>query len=82
MTLLFSILIISGIIIGIFSLRKLKLTQIILVIASGFSALFACDFLFSLFGQNMPLNIYTLLISAVGGIPGVILLIVLRTLII
>lgn len=82
MTLLFSVLMISGIFIGIFALKKLKITQALLVIASGLSALFACDFLFSLFGQNMPINPYTLSISALGGIPGVILLIILRTLII
>lgn len=82
MTLLFSILILSGIFIGIFALKKMKFTQILLVITSGISALLACDFVLSLFGQNMPVNLYTLSISAVGGIPGVILLSLLKTIII
>lgn len=82
MTLLFTLLIISGIIIGIVAIKKLRFLQIVLSVFSGVSALLACDLIFSLFGQNIPLNAYTISISAIGGIPGVILLTILRTLII
>ncbi|MBQ9945630.1 MAG: pro-sigmaK processing inhibitor BofA family protein [Clostridia bacterium] len=70
---------ISAIIIIILMLKKLKPSQIILCVLSGIAALFACDFIMSLYGGNMPLNIYTVIISALGGLPSVILLLLLKT---
>ena len=62
-------------------LKKLKLKQIIFCIFSGLAALFCCEAITSFFGFEMlPLNYYTLGISAIGGIPGVILLVLLKML--
>lgn len=73
------ILIASAIIILIFMIKKLKPSQVIFCILSGMAGLFACDLLLSLFGGNMPINIYTVAISSLGGIPGVILLTLIKT---
>lgn len=59
--------------------RKLKLSQILFAVLSGIAALLCCDVIMSFFGNNMPINIYTVSLSAVGGIPGVILLVLLKT---
>ena len=78
MNILFTILITAGIILICFILKKLKFTQAILSACSGIAALFCCDFLMSMTGYlSMPINPYTLSISAAGGIPGVILLVLL-----
>ncbi|MBR2410933.1 MAG: pro-sigmaK processing inhibitor BofA family protein [Clostridia bacterium] len=77
---LFVLLILSGMVLLIFSIKKLTFLKLMLSVFSGLAALFSCDLLFSLFGQNMPLNIYTAVISAAGGIPGVILLTLLKLL--
>ena len=81
MNLLFILLIFSGIFLVIFMLRRLSLGKIILSVISGLSALFCCDLIMSLFSPfGMPINPYTLTISALGGIPGVILLVLLKML--
>lgn len=81
MNILFILLIISGAILIIFMLKKMKLSQILLCTFSGLAALFCCDLIFSFSGGlTMPINPYTLSISAVGGIPGVILLVLLNML--
>lgn len=81
MNILFILLIISGILLIILMLKKMKLAQIILCIFSGLAALFCCDLIFSFTGTaGMPINPYTLTISAIGGIPGVILLVLLNIL--
>ncbi len=72
-------LIISASVIIILMVRKMKPLKIILCILSGIAALLACDLILSFYGSNMPLNIYTLLFSSIGGIPGVILLLLLKT---
>lgn len=77
-----TILILSAIIIVFLMIKKMKPLKMILSVLSGIAALLACDLIFSLYGGNMPINIYTLLFSSVGGIPGVILLILLKTFII
>ncbi len=59
--------------------RKLTLAQIILSVLSGIAAIISCDVIMSFAGNNMPINIYTVAISAVGGIPFVILLVLLKT---
>ncbi|MBR3767135.1 MAG: pro-sigmaK processing inhibitor BofA family protein [Clostridia bacterium] len=60
-------------------IKRLRFGQIVLCILSGIAALFACDLMFSIYGSNMPLNIYTVCISAIGGIPAVILLTLIKT---
>ncbi len=59
--------------------KKLKHSQIIFAVLSGIAALLCCDVIMSLTGNNMPINIYTVSISAFGGIPAVILLVLLKT---
>lgn len=82
MSLFFCELTVAGLIIIGFMIKKLKLSQILLCAFSGVAALLACDLVFSFFGMNMPLNVFTILISSVGGIPGVILLTLINLLII
>jgi hypothetical protein len=81
MNILFILLSLSGVILIIFMLRKLKFSQILLSVFSGLSALFCCDLIMSFTGTDfMPVNFYTLSVSALGGIPGVILLVLLKML--
>ena len=81
MNLLFTLLIISGVIILIFMLKKLNFRQIMLCIFSGLAALLCCDNVMSFIVNDfLPINYYTLAISAIGGIPGVILLTLLKML--
>ena len=83
MNLLFSLLVISGVILVIFMIRKLKFTKIMLSVFSGLAALFCCDLIMTAIGTDgMPINTYTMSVSAIGGIPGVILLVLLKILIV
>jgi len=69
---------VSGAIILLYAVKKLKFRYIFLSALSGLAALFAADFLCSFFGMNLPVNAFSLSVSAIGGIPGVILLNVLN----
>ncbi|MBR3596882.1 MAG: pro-sigmaK processing inhibitor BofA family protein [Clostridia bacterium] len=60
-------------------IKKLSFPKILLSVLSGMAALFMCDLLFSFYGSFMPINICTVSVSAIGGIPGVILLTLLKT---
>lgn len=81
MNLLFLLLIISGAFILIFMIKKLSIGKIFLSAVSGLCALFCCDLILSFISADgMPVNPYTLAISALGGIPGVILLVLLKML--
>lgn len=62
-----------------FMLKKMSPGKIIISLLTGFSALICADLIMSLYGGNMPLNIFTLGIGTLGGIPGVILLVLLNT---
>lgn len=68
---LFSVL---GAIIIIYTIKKLQFRYILMSALSGLAALFAADFVCSFFDMNIPLNVFSMSVSAVGGIPGVILL--------
>lgn len=68
------IFIAAGIIVLFYALKKLKLRYLILSALSGVLALIAADFICSFFQFNLPINAFTLTLSAIGGIPGVILL--------
>lgn len=74
---LFSVL--GGIII-LFAIKKLKIKYLLLSAFSGLAALFAADFVCSFFNMSIPLNAFSMSVSAVGGIPGVILLNILNVL--
>ena len=81
MNLLFVLLTVAGAILIIFMIKKLTIGKIFLSVASGLCALFCCDLVMSFISSGgMPINPYTLTISALGGIPGVTLLVLLRML--
>ncbi|MBQ3537973.1 MAG: pro-sigmaK processing inhibitor BofA family protein [Clostridia bacterium] len=69
---------ILALIVIVFMIKKMTFSKSILSVLTGLASLFACDLMLSFFGGNMPINIYTLLISGFAGIPGVILLTLLR----
>lgn len=69
---------ILALIVIVFMIKKMTVSKSILSVLTGLASLFACDLMLSFFGGNMPINIYTLLISGFAGIPGVILLTLLR----
>lgn len=69
---------ILALIVIVFMIKKMTFSKSILSVLTGLASLFACDLMPSFFGGNMPINIYTLLISGFAGIPGVILLTLLR----
>ncbi len=75
----YTALILCAIITGIFMIKKMPPRTVLLCLFSGIAALIAADVMMSLYGKNMPLNVYTISISALGGIPGVIMLILLQT---
>ena len=72
--LLTTMLAVTGGVIIIFSLKKCKIRYIILSALTGIAALFAADVISGFFDFNIQINALTLCASAVGGIPGVILL--------
>ena len=63
----------GGVII-LFGLRRYKLRFLLLSALCGFAALLAADFICGLFDFNLPINAFSIAVSAVGGLPGVILL--------
>lgn len=75
----YSSLILCALVTGLFIIKKLPRAYGLLCPLQGIAALLAADVLLSLYSQNMPLNTYTLAVSAFGGIPGVVLLILLKT---
>ena len=72
--LLTTMLAVTGGVILIYSLKKCKIRYSILSVLTGIAALFAADVISGFFDFNIPINAFTLGVSAVGGIPGVILL--------
>lgn len=73
---LVSALIAAGFLIVIAMLRSKRFFTALLVSAlQGIAALFAMDFIGGFVSVNLPINGYTVLLSAVGGIPAVILII-------
>lgn len=58
----------------LYALGKRRLPFFLLAAAAGVAAFFAADLVGGLFSFRLPLNAFTLAVSAVGGVPGVILL--------
>ena len=58
----------------LYALGKRRLPFFLLSAAAGIAAFFAADLAGGLFHFRLPLNAFTLAVSAVGGVPGVILL--------
>ena len=69
----------SAAVITLFSFRKVKIRYILLSALCGVCSLLAVDFIASFIEINIPLNFFTTGIACAGGIPGIILLIVLMT---
>ena len=57
-----------------YAIKKTRLRTALLSALSGIAALFAADLVCTAFGGNLAMNAFTLTVSAVGGIPGVVLL--------
>ena len=73
------IFVVAAVIIALFTFRSVKMRYIFLSALCGLCSLIAVDFLTSFLEINIPLNFFTVGIGCAGGIPGVILLIVLMT---
>lgn len=74
------ILIFSGVLI-LFSMLRAKrfFAALILSVLQGVIAFFAANFVGGFFGVHIPMNWYSLSVAAVGGTPGVVLLLLLQT---
>ena len=74
------ILIFSGVLI-LFSMLRTKrfFAALLLSVLQGIVAFFAANFVGGFFGVHIPMNWYYLSVPAVGGTPGVILLLLLQT---
>ena len=68
------LLIVCGAIMLMIAVKTCRLRHLLLSAASGTVALVAADLLCAFFDFNLPMNVFTLLLSALGGLPGVILL--------
>ena len=64
----------AGAVILFYALRKLRLRILFASLCLGAASLFAANLIAGFFRFHMPVNVFTVLVSAVGGIPGVILL--------
>ena len=76
--LLVCVLAAMGGILILYAYRKCSLKYWVLTALCGVAALIAADLVCGFFEFDMPLNAFTLSVSAVGGIPGVILLNILK----
>lgn len=73
------ICIVFGAVLLLFSIKKLKLRYTLLSALSGMAAFFAADFITLFLHTELPMNAFSLSVSALGGIPGVILLVLAQT---
>ena len=69
---------IFGLILLIYGLKKSLIRYTLLSACSGIAALIATDLIGGMIRINVPLNIFSISISAIGGVPGVILLHILK----
>lgn len=63
----------------LYSMKKLKLRYTVLSALSGIAAFFAADFVTMFLHTELPMNAFSLSVSAAGGIPGVIWLLMAQT---
>lgn len=68
-----------GCILLLYGLKKNKLRYILLTAAAGILSYLAADQLSGLLNGNLPVNLFSTAVSAVFGIPGAVLLILLQT---
>ena len=78
MNLTISILAAAGLALLFFAVKKIRPGAILLSAAAGLAALFGADIALGFTQLNLPINVFTALCAAIGGIPGVILLLVLN----
>lgn len=64
----------AGAAVLLYTFKKLKLRYAFLSALSGIAAFFAADFICSFFDFQLPLNGFSIAVSAIGGVPGVILI--------
>ncbi len=64
----------AGMIMLIWMLRRVNPGAILLSAATGLAALFAADLVLGFTKLNLPVNVTTVCCAAAGGVPGVILI--------
>ena len=74
------IMLTAGIFPLLYALRKTRLSAVLLSALSGLASLFAADVMLGFTGLDLPVNGFSLSCAGAGGIPGVILLLLLNTL--
>ena len=78
MNLTAAIMITAGLFPLLYALRKARPGTVFLSAFSGLASLFAADIILSCTGADLPVNAFTAACAAVGGMPGVILVLVLN----
>lgn len=68
-----------GTVILLYGVKKLKMRYILLSALSGIAAFVAVDYIGGYIGINLPMNVFSLSVSSVMGIPGVILLTIVQS---
>ena len=77
MTAVYVVLGIAGLFILISMVRSCRFFSALIITAlQGITALFSADFIGSFIGVNLSVNAFTITLSALGGIPAVILLLI------
>ncbi len=77
MTAVYVVLGIAGLFILISMVRSGRFFSALIITAlQGITALFSADFIGSFIGVNLSVNAFTITLSALGGIPAVILLLI------
>lgn len=72
------ILAVAGLALLVYAVKKIHPGTILLSAAAGLAALFGADIVLGFTQADLPVNAFTALCAAVGGIPGVILLLMLN----
>ena len=72
--LLLIMLTLCGGILLLYTLKKCKFKYFLLSALSGMAALIATDLIGNFISMHLPLNPFSIAVSALGGLPGVILL--------
>ena len=72
--LLLFVLAACGLLLLFYTLKKCKIRYFLLSVFSGIAALVCADLIGGFFELNLPLNVLSVSLGALGGLPGVILL--------
>ena len=78
MNLTMTVFLAAGAALLLFAVKKTNPGAVFLAAATGVAALFAADLALGFTHLNMPVNGFTVLCAALGGVPGVILLTLLQ----